>query len=81
MSDVTKMMQTLEEYSAEIIIISDSNSIFISELLEAANLAKYIKKVFTNPASFEEVTRKRLIRIRIWIIRFYFSNIPISHIS
>ena len=63
MSDVTKLMQTLEELSAEIIIISDSNSIFISELLEAADLTKYVKKVFTNPASFDEVTRKRLIRM------------------
>ena len=75
MSDVTRMMQTLEEHSAEIIIISDSNSIFISELLEAANLTKYIKKVFTNPASFDEVTRKLLIRLS------FDRHIPIFHIS
>ena len=60
MSDVTKMMKSLEEYSAEIIIISDSNSIFISELLKAADLTKYVKKVFTNPASFDQVTMKQL---------------------
>ena len=63
MADVTKMMQSLEKSSAEIIIISDSNSIFISELLKAANLTKYVKKVFTNPASFNEVDGKLLIRI------------------
>ena len=63
MSDVTKMMQSLEEHSAEVIIISDSNSIFISELLKAADLTKYVKKVFTNPASFDQVTRKQLITI------------------
>ena len=55
--EVTKMMDILEEESAEIIIISDSNSIFIDELLDAANLTKYIRKVFTNPAFFDEVIR------------------------
>ena len=60
MSDVTKMMQSLEEHSTEVIIISDSNSIFISELLKAADLTKYVKKVFTNPASFDQVTMKQL---------------------
>ena len=58
MSDVTKLMKCLENHSAEVIIISDSNSIFISELLDAANLTRYIKTVFTNPASFDEVMNK-----------------------
>ena len=55
--DVAKMMTILEKQSAEIIIISDSNSVFISELLDRAGLNKYIKKVFTNPAYFEEVLK------------------------
>jgi len=55
MSNITKMMNFLEQHSAEIIIISDSNSIFISELLEASNLSRYVKKVFTNPAAFNEL--------------------------
>ena len=55
------MLDTLEQkYSAEIIIISDSNSIFIHELLEAANLTRYIKKIFTNPALFDEVSNLKL---------------------
>ena len=61
MSDITKMMNVLEQHSAEIIIISDSNSIFISELLEASNLSRYVKKIFTNPAAFNEVIRIRMI--------------------
>ena len=50
-----KMMVSLHNDSSEIIIISDSNSVFISELLDEANLTKYISKVFTNPAFFDEV--------------------------
>lgn len=48
------MMTILEKQSADIIIISDSNSVFISELLDRAGLHKCIKKVFTNPAHFDE---------------------------
>ena len=55
--DVAKMMSTLDKQSAEIIIISDSNSVFISELLDCAGLNKDIKKVFTNPAYFNEVPK------------------------
>ena len=55
--DVANMMTILEKQSAEIIIISDSNSVFISELLDCAGLKKYIRKVFTNPAYFDEVIK------------------------
>jgi len=55
LSDITKLMKSLEQHSAEIIIISDSNSVFITELLDASNLTRYIKTIFTNPASFDEL--------------------------
>ena len=55
------MLDKLEKnHSAEIIIISDSNSIFIHELLEAANLTKYIKQTFTNPALFDQVSNIKI---------------------
>ena len=55
--DIKRFFDILEEnYSAEIIIISDSNSIFIDELLDSGNLHGYIKKIFTNPASFDDVS-------------------------
>ena len=55
MTEVTQMMDILKSQSSEIIIISDANSVFISELLDAANLTSYITKVFTNPAYFDDV--------------------------
>ena len=55
MTEVTQMMDVLKSQSSEIIIISDANSVFISELLDAANLTSYITKVFTNPAYFDDV--------------------------
>ena len=47
--DVAKMMTILEKQSAEIVIISDSNSVFISELLDCAGLDKYITKSIHQP--------------------------------
>ena len=49
------MLNTLANEGAEMIIISDANSVFIAELLAAADITKHFKKVFTNPAEFDEV--------------------------
>ncbi|XP_068141468.1 pyridoxal phosphate phosphatase PHOSPHO2 [Drosophila tropicalis] len=40
----------------DLIIISDSNSVFIDEWLVSHNLADCIKAVFTNPAHFDETS-------------------------
>ncbi|XP_039281243.1 probable phosphatase phospho2 [Nilaparvata lugens] len=37
----------------EMIIISDSNSVFIDEWLKHKNLSNFVRKVFTNPAFFD----------------------------
>lgn len=51
------MLNTLTNEGAEMIIISDANSVFISELLMAADITKHFKEVFTNPAVFDETGR------------------------
>lgn len=51
---MSEFLSWLKEEGHEIIIISDSNSVFISEWLHHRNLHECVKKVFTNPATFEE---------------------------
>lgn len=53
-SKMAELLTWLKDEGHEIIIISDSNSLFISEWLCHTNLHSCVKKVFTNPASFEE---------------------------
>lgn len=43
-----------DELNYEIIIMSDSNQVFIQDWLDAHNVRKYIKQVFTNPAEYDE---------------------------
>ena len=55
--DLTKNMENLlvnsvEQQSATIIIISDSNSEFINHILKVRQLDHLVDKVFTNPASW-----------------------------
>jgi len=51
-ADMLKVLK--DELQAEIIIISDSNTLFISELLDEADLSGYVKEVFTHPAHFDD---------------------------
>lgn len=48
------LLERLHSSNAEIIIISDSNSVFINHWLKVNNLDHTVKEVFTNPAWFEE---------------------------
>ena len=48
------LRKSVEELSATIIIISDSNSQFISHILKVKNLDHLVDKVFTNPASWSQ---------------------------
>ena len=52
MSECLKTLKS--EFKAEIIIISDSNSFFISHLLQRHGLSDVFDAVYTNPGSFEE---------------------------
>ena len=57
--DLTPSMADLLEKAvvdlcATIIIISDSNSVFIDHILRFRNLDQYVDKVFTNPAKWLE---------------------------
>jgi len=38
----------------ETVIVSDSNSFFIDTILKAHNLDRFVRRVFTNPAHFDE---------------------------
>lgn len=52
-----RMLKRLNaKYGCDLIVISDSNSIFIEEWLRSHGLTDSFVKVFTNPAHFEEDT-------------------------
>jgi 2,3-diketo-5-methylthio-1-phosphopentane phosphatase len=42
-----------EQYSANIKIVSDANSVYIESMLERFGLGQHVSEVITNPASFE----------------------------
>uniref|UniRef100_A0A1B6M9F2 Pyridoxal phosphate phosphatase PHOSPHO2 n=1 Tax=Graphocephala atropunctata TaxID=36148 RepID=A0A1B6M9F2_9HEMI len=52
--NMLELLKWLKVEGHEMIIISDSNSVFIEEWLQKKNLQDFIKHVFTNPASFDE---------------------------
>lgn len=56
--EITEGMADLIKHAAEkgheIIIISDSNSVFIDFILDNSNLKHAVLKVFTNPAQFDK---------------------------
>lgn len=49
-----KLLTNLHSHNCEIIIISDSNSIFIDDWLNHKQLDHLIAKIFTNPAYYDE---------------------------
>jgi len=49
-----ELLEWLHTMGHETIIISDSNSVFIEEWLSHNNLTECVRRVFTNPASFNE---------------------------
>ncbi|XP_013402729.1 pyridoxal phosphate phosphatase PHOSPHO2 [Lingula anatina] len=51
MTELIKYLGTSDRF--EVIIISDSNSIFIDTILEASDLKQYVDEVYTNPAEFD----------------------------
>lgn len=56
-----------EKFNYDVIIISDSNSYFIDSWLEANDLRKYILKIFTNPAHFQD----GLLKIEMYHLQDY----------
>ena len=57
-SGAAEMLRALkEDMDADVIIISDSNTLFIDELLDASGLAKYIDKVHMTSLKFRLCTR------------------------
>eukprot|EP00088_Acartia_fossae_P018320 TRINITY_DN20585_c0_g1_i2.p1 TRINITY_DN20585_c0_g1~~TRINITY_DN20585_c0_g1_i2.p1 ORF type:complete len:274 (+),score=36.21 TRINITY_DN20585_c0_g1_i2:67-822(+) len=51
---VDLLRKSVEEHNAKIIIISDSNSVFINHILETHNLQHLVDVVYTNPATWKE---------------------------
>lgn len=52
-TDMDKLISLLHNHNFDIIIISNSNSIFVENWLHFKSLKHVIKKVFTNPAWFD----------------------------
>uniref|UniRef100_A0A1B6CBM4 Pyridoxal phosphate phosphatase PHOSPHO2 n=1 Tax=Clastoptera arizonana TaxID=38151 RepID=A0A1B6CBM4_9HEMI len=53
-SGMDRLLEWLNKPDCEVIIISDSNSIFIEEWLKHKVLSNYVTEVFTNPAYFND---------------------------
>ncbi|XP_046397208.1 pyridoxal phosphate phosphatase PHOSPHO2-like [Ischnura elegans] len=53
-SGMKELVKWLHDMNGEIIIISDSNSVFIDDYLRNSSIANCVTKVFTNPAVFNE---------------------------
>lgn len=51
--DILELFQFLKDSGAEIIIISDSNTVFIDKWLSTHKVSDVIKSIYTNPASFD----------------------------
>jgi len=49
-----ELLQFMKKEQYEVIIISDSNSVFIDQILCAAGLQDCVNKIYTNPAKFDE---------------------------
>lgn len=54
------LFRFLNDNNFDIIIISDSNSVFIDCILTSAGIAPLVQKVYTNPAKFDENGQLRL---------------------
>lgn len=52
-----ELLRFLENELFEVIIISDSNSIFIDYAIEKYDLASVVDKVYTNPAKYDDTGR------------------------
>ncbi|XP_063229859.1 probable phosphatase phospho1 isoform X3 [Bacillus rossius redtenbacheri] len=48
------LLRYLRENDCEVVVISDSNSVFIEEWLRGSSLDATVRRVFTNPAHFSE---------------------------
>ncbi|XP_026465533.1 pyridoxal phosphate phosphatase PHOSPHO2-like [Ctenocephalides felis] len=57
----TLLVKTLDKLGYDIIIISDSNHIFIENWLDAHKLDKFVKKIFTNPAFYDKSERLNVV--------------------
>ena len=49
-----ELLNNLDQSKTEVIIISDSNSIFIEHILDVNGIRDRVSKVFTNPAQFND---------------------------
>ncbi|XP_049776802.1 pyridoxal phosphate phosphatase PHOSPHO2-like [Schistocerca cancellata] len=65
---VDKLLKFLHQTNNEVIIISDSNSVFIRKWLEATCLNYTVRKVFTNPAHYDDngCLRIQMYHIQDW---------------
>ena len=50
---MAKLFDLLSSEKFDVVIISDSNSVFISHIMKSYNYGHVVDKIFTNPAQFE----------------------------
>jgi len=55
-----ELLRNLDQTKTEVIIISDSNSVFIEHILDVNGIRDTVSKVFTNPAQFNNHGRLEL---------------------
>lgn len=60
------IVKMVEKLNFEVIIISDSNSVFINDWLIAKKLDKYVHTVFTNPAKYNH---KGLLQVEMYHVQ------------
>lgn len=66
-SHIPNLIKTLgDKLNFDIIVISDSNSIFINDWLANQSLSKYVAKVFTNPAQYD---KHGLLKIKMYHVQ------------
>ncbi|XP_049798131.1 pyridoxal phosphate phosphatase PHOSPHO2-like [Schistocerca nitens] len=73
---VDKLLKFLHQTNNEVIIISDSNSVFIRKWLEATCLNYTVQKVFTNPAHYDD---NGCLRIQMYHTQVRFCVTLIEH--
>ncbi|KAJ9580571.1 hypothetical protein L9F63_024251 [Diploptera punctata] len=63
-----KLLRHLKQYDAEVIVVSDSNSVFIHDWLSSMKLEDTVTQVFTNPAQYDDTgfLRIQMYHVQDW---------------
>ncbi|KAJ3312974.1 Isobutyryl-CoA dehydrogenase, mitochondrial [Blyttiomyces sp. JEL0837] len=59
---MAEAFELIREYGGEIVIISDANTVYINEILEAKGLRQHVSMIITNPGHWDEHGRLHVKR-------------------